>query len=76
MVSVTNADEVEFLEAEPVVKANVKDIERLVLDNEDIEMVENVGVGVFDWVVELTGIIVRTSGIEDEVEVEVEVEIC
>lgn len=68
VIPVTNADEVELLEA-----GNVKDIKRLELDNEDIEKVEKVGVWVFDWVVESTGMIVRTSGIADEVEVEDEI---
>ena len=48
VVSVANADEVELLETDPIVESNVKNIERLELDNEEVEMVENVGVGVFD----------------------------
>jgi hypothetical protein len=48
VVSVANADEVELLEADPVVESNVKNIERLELNNEEVKMVESVGVGVFD----------------------------
>ena len=63
--------ELDWLESESIVDDDVNDIEELRLDDENVEVVDSVGVGVFvfDSVVGPTGIIVRMSGTEEELEV-------
>lgn len=64
-------EELDLVEVESRAEVDDDNIERLELDKEDVDSVDSVGVVVFvvDSVVGPTGIMVRTSGIEDELEV-------
>jgi anti-anti-sigma regulatory factor len=75
--SVADSDECEKLELELLSLVEVgssiaeDDNERLVVDEEDVDSVDSAGIGVFvvDSVVAPTGIMVKMSGIEDELRV-------